>query len=71
MKKIVKFIDPPSGWQYGFPKIIPDDVEDSEAWLVEQGYPQELITRYGNHFYCRYWTEEIEDETDKRSKQSL
>jgi len=51
-------IDPPSGWQYGFPKPIPEDrKQDVYAWLVEQGYPQGLIDELGEHFYCRYWEE--------------
>jgi len=60
-------IDPPSGWQYGFPKPIPEDRRyDSLTWLVEQGYPQELIDELGEHFYCRYWEApdaESEDQT--------
>ena len=52
-------IDPPSGWQYGFPKPIPEDRRyDSLTWLVEQGYPQSLIDELGEHFYCRYWEPE-------------
>ncbi len=51
-------IDPPSGWQYGFPKPIPEDRrKDVLVWLVEQGYPQKLIDAFGEHFYCRYWEE--------------
>jgi hypothetical protein len=54
MKQLI--IDPPSGWKYGFPKPIPEDRRnDSLIWLVEQGYPQELIDELGEHFYCRYW----------------
>jgi hypothetical protein len=52
-------IDPPSGWQYGFPKPIPEDrKKDSLVWLVEQGYPQKLIDELGEHFYCSYWETE-------------
>lgn len=52
-------IDPPSGWKYGFPKRIPEDRRyDSLTWLVEQGYPQELIDELGEHFYCRYYEQE-------------
>lgn len=59
------FIDPPSGWQYGFPKIIPEDRRyDSLTWLVEQGYPEKLIEEYGEHFYCRYW-ERPDDEIEE------
>jgi len=53
------FIDPPSGWKYGFPKPIPEDRRyDSLTWLVEQGYPQAEIDALGEHFYCRYWSPE-------------
>lgn len=49
----MRIIDPPSGWQYGFPKPLPDDVSDLGAWLLEQGYPErdlELALKYS-----RYW----------------
>ena len=49
-------IDPPGGWKYGFPKIIPPEHQSRTlTWLVEQGYPQAEIDKLGNHFYCRYW----------------
>ena len=51
----MRMIDPPSGWQYGFPKPIPDDIKDARPWLVENGYPQSLIDELGDYFYCRYW----------------
>ena len=50
-----RIIDPPSGWKYGFPKPIPDDIKDVIPWLVENGYPQKEIDKLGEHFYCRYW----------------
>jgi hypothetical protein len=54
MKQLI--IDPPGGWKYGFPKPIPEDKrKDSLTWLVEQGYPQEIIDELGEYFYCRYW----------------
>jgi hypothetical protein len=60
-------IDPPSGWQYGFPKPIPEDrKKDATVWLVEQGYPQELIDEYGEHFMCRYWEEPHESSIQKK-----
>lgn len=56
------YCDPPSGWQYGFPKVIPDEVtkgeKDFNQWLVDEGYPQELIDKRGEKFYCRYWQKE-------------
>ena len=56
-----RIIDPPSGWKYGFPKPIPDDIKDARPWLVENGYPQKLIDELGEHFYCRYWNKEDEE----------
>lgn len=59
-KKKVTMIDPASGWQYGFPKPVPDNYFDADfncvEWLVSQGYPREL-TKY----HCRFWVEEVED----------
>jgi hypothetical protein len=60
---LVRMCDPPSGWKYGFPKPVPKDFNTSEefySWLVSEGYPREDIDRMGNHFYCRYWEEEVE-----------
>lgn len=56
-------IDPPSGWHYGFPKPIPRDVDNVKEWLVQNGYPQELIDKLGEWFICRYW-EELPDKSD-------
>jgi hypothetical protein len=57
--KTVRYVDPPSGWKYGFPKAIPDDrMSDLVEWLVEEGYPRPAIKALGAHFYCRFWEEE-------------
>ena len=58
---MTKWIDPPSGWKYGFPKPIPDDVVNFEDWLVSEGYPRAEIEKMGDYFFCRQW--ESEDET--------
>lgn len=61
----VLMIDPPSGWKYGFPKPIPKETlghENTLKWLVEQGYPQEEIDKFGDKFYCRYWETEIKED---------
>lgn len=53
------YIDPPEGWKYGFPKIIPAEHQSrTMEWLVEQGYPQTLIDSFGDYFICRYWNGE-------------
>lgn len=50
-------IDPPEGWRFGFPKEVPIDVYEDEAalsrWLIEQGYPGELLELGVN--YSRMW----------------
>lgn len=34
------WVDPPAGWQYGFPKLYDSEVDgDMTAWLVKHGYP--------------------------------
>lgn len=57
--KNVTMIDPPSGWKYGFPKVLPDPKpENVLQWLISNGYPQSEIDSCGQHFYCRYWEQE-------------
>jgi len=58
MKKLITIIDPPNGWKYGFPKILPEDVKNREKWLVDNGYPQEEMDALGEYFWCRYWNAE-------------
>ena len=58
--KTVKMIDPPSGWKYGFPKVLPDDVTNTMKWLVENGYPQAEIDACGDNFWCRHLVGEEE-----------
>jgi len=60
LKMKVKMIDPPSGWKYGFPKEIPEHVDDTCKWLIDNGYPEKLIEDFGDSFYVRGWYEEIE-----------
>ena len=51
----MRYIDPPSGWKFGFPKPIPKDTKDVRGWLIQNDYPEKLIDELGDHFYCRYW----------------
>lgn len=60
LKMKIKMIDPPSGWMYGFPKEIPEDVDNTTKWLVDNGYPEKLIKDLGDNFYVRNWYEEVE-----------
>jgi hypothetical protein len=64
MSKVL-MCDPPSGWKYGFPKPIPEDLPKGESifpWLLSEGYPQSEIDACGDHFYCRYYETEVDDE---------
>lgn len=50
------YCDPPHGWQYGFPKVWDKDKHpDLNKWLVSSGYPQSVIDKLGDRFYCRFW----------------
>ena len=44
-------IDPPSGWKYGFPKEIPEHIDNTKKWLIENGYPEEEIKKCGDSFF--------------------
>ena len=57
------FVDPPSGWKYGFPKAVPEGISNVggfsfNKWLVENGYPQKLINDFDGEVPCRFWYEE-------------
>jgi hypothetical protein len=55
------WVDPPSGWLFGFPKIWDDTINpDLKTWLVNEGYPQKEIDNHGEHFFCRFWEEKNE-----------
>jgi len=44
--KKVHMIDPPGGWKYGFPKVVPktfENWEEQKAWLISEGYPEKEI----------------------------
>jgi hypothetical protein len=63
MTTTVQMCDPPAGWKYGFPKPMPKDrlsFQEFVDWLVAEGYPRKEIDSYGDHFYCRYWEQEVE-----------
>jgi hypothetical protein len=50
-------IDPPSGWKYGFPKEIPEHINNTRDWLIDNGYPAEEIEAFGDNFFVRGWYE--------------
>lgn len=50
------YIDPPSGWKYGFPKVLPEGVKTNEQikdWLKKEGYPVKDLDFALK--YSRYW----------------
>lgn len=53
------YFDPPEGWKYGFPRIVPEDVlmtGDYAGWLLDRGYPAkdiDMAIKYG-----RSWRED-------------
>jgi hypothetical protein len=49
-----RWVDPPSGWRYGFPKLW-DGNGNMYTWLTANGYPQEEIDRMGDYFFTRSW----------------
>ena len=52
----MRMIDPPSGWRYGFPKIL--DLNENETirdWLVRKGYPEQDLDFAMKHL--RSWTQ--------------
>lgn len=57
----VMMCDPPSGWKYGFPKPVPEGVNEIVPWLLIEGYPQFEIDACGEHFYVRYWKEDADE----------
>jgi hypothetical protein len=38
------YVDPPSGWKYGFPKKVEQDInfDSLEQWLINNGYPEPI-----------------------------
>ena len=47
---IGKIVDPPSGWQFGFPAVFnPIGDETLEEWLIRMGYPKEHVDFGVNH----------------------
>lgn len=58
--KYLTWIDPPSGWKYGFPKPYDKDKHPNfRQWLLDEGYPEKDVD-FGMQ-YIRTWTEKQED----------
>lgn len=44
------WVDPPSGWKYGFPKLW-DGVGEMRDFILRNNYPQAMIDSFGESFY--------------------
>lgn len=66
----IKYIDPPEGWRYGFPKVLPSDWADTAPslyeWLLNNDYPKEKLDVVSLR-YCRMWEEETEETNAQES----
>lgn len=51
------YIDPPSGWKYGFPKKV-DENSDFRQILIDAGYPEKDLDFALR--YMRSWRDENE-----------
>lgn len=68
MTRLVKIVDPPSGWMYGFPKPYtcehsgdPEKYEqERNDWFIAEGYPEELIAQ-GMLKRSRSWFKPVEE----------
>ena len=65
------WIDPPSGWRYGFPKLYDrEKYPDSTQWLLDNGYPQGMIDKFPDGLICSFnipSDEVVAEYTDKFS----
>lgn len=69
VKKIVHYIDPPSGWKWGFPKKLPDPMPSNiNAWLLKNGYPESEMEYWKNRPPFRIYTEE-ENELESQDRE--
>ena len=60
MNKVL-MCDPPEGWLWGFPKVVPKGIDlnkDFMQWLIKEGYPEKNIAEYGEHFHIRFWEQD-------------
>lgn len=63
----LRWIDPPQGWRYGFPRIFNVDGEDDlEKFLYRFGYPPDDIDFAMKHM--RIWPATQDEFEEERSK---
>lgn len=48
-----QWIDPPSGWRYGFPKVWDPELDtDISKWLIDSGLPESELEFALNYLRC-------------------
>jgi len=52
------WVDPPSGWCFGFPKVYDTECGDIDQWLLDSGYPQKEMDNWKNGVPYRMWAYE-------------
>lgn len=48
---MMMWVDPPSGWRYGFPKIYKHD-RSVKQWLIDNGYPENDVDWAAEYIRC-------------------
>jgi hypothetical protein len=57
MNSNLVWVDPPSGWRYGFPKLYDrEKYPNSIQWLLDNGYPQGMIDKFPDGLICGHST---------------
>jgi len=59
------WVDPPSGWRYGFPKIWTRQAP-IQQWLIDNGYPEQDVEWASQRM--RWWPVEEGDEDETLAK---
>jgi hypothetical protein len=66
----VKVMDPPKGWRYGFPRVMPSeiigDADKIKQWLLSWKYPESELDIALT--YSRYWFIEEGESTDEEQQ---
>ncbi len=57
------WIDPPSGWKYGYPKLVENSMTVIIESLKKSGYTDKDIEFAYNN--CRFWYEKEEEPTEE------
>lgn len=63
------YVDPPSGWRYGFPKFFTEQPQDFNKWLLDNGYPQSEIDLWPQGVPCGMYI--ISDEEEQNFNRGL